>query len=187
MAGYVPLESERFTVESGLDGETIRIKAQRQIAALLFLPIWLTGWTVGGIAAITQLVHHFEPFLIFWLCGWALGELFASGILLWMLTGSETLRIVGQDLEVAHHALGFSRKWLYQGGLISHLMVVHQPAWPFRFYWPTPFFRNTKAGAIRFDYGARTQYVGAGLDDAEGRLIVERLARRLPSHATDAT
>ncbi|NKJ01566.1 hypothetical protein [Novosphingobium sp. SG707] len=66
---YHPLGKERFTVERTFEGEQIRIKAKRQIVPMLFLPVWLAGWTAGDIAAITQLMQHFEPFLVFWLCG----------------------------------------------------------------------------------------------------------------------
>ncbi|WDF74386.1 hypothetical protein [Novosphingobium sp. KACC 22771] len=178
---YQPLGKERFTVEHTFEGEQIRIKAKRQIFPMLFLPVWLVGWTAGGIAAISQLIQHFEPFLVFWLCGWAVGWLFASGTLIWMFTGTETIRVIHGDLEIAHHALGFRRAWLYQGRMIRALGVAPQPAWPFKFQWQVPFFSNTRAGAIRFDYGARTFYCAAGLDDAEARQIVEILARTLPT------
>jgi hypothetical protein len=38
-----------------------------------------------------------------------------------------------------------------------------------------------KSGAVRFDYGARTIYAAAGLDAAEGQMIVDRLKKRLPA------
>ena len=41
---YEPIASPRYVVESDGSGERIRIKARRQILALLFLPIWLAGW-----------------------------------------------------------------------------------------------------------------------------------------------
>jgi hypothetical protein len=120
---------------------------------------------------------------MFWLFAWALGWVAAAGTIAWMFTGSQTLKVVDGDLEVANHALGFSRRWLYQGSMIRHLAVAAQPGWPFRFYWQIPFVSNTRQGAIRFDYGARTYYIADGLDEAEARLIVDRLAKRLPAGA----
>jgi hypothetical protein len=35
-------------------------------------------------------------------------------------------------------------------------------------------------GAVKFSYGGRTFYAAQSLDEAEGRLIVERLKRHLP-------
>jgi hypothetical protein len=48
---------------------------------MLFLPFWLTEWTVGGIAAITQLMQCFDLFLLIWLCCWALGWIAATAVL----------------------------------------------------------------------------------------------------------
>jgi hypothetical protein len=180
---YQPLGKERFQVENTFDGEQIRIRAARQVFAMLFLPFWLAGWTVAGVAVISQLVRHLQPFLAFWLCGWAVGWVAVSGTLVWMFTGAETARVIRGDLEFAHWALGFRRTWLYQGGMIRALGVAAQPGWSFRFQWQVPFFSNTRSGAMRFDYGARTYYLAAGLDEAEGRRIVEILAKRLPESA----
>jgi len=180
---YQPLGKERFQIEKTFDGELIKVRARRQIFPMLFLPIWLAGWTAGGVAAITQVIQHFEPFLVFWLCGWAVGWVAVSGTLVWMFTGAETVKVVHDDLEVTHLALGFKRTWLYQGNMIRALGVAPQPGWPFRFQWQIPFFSNTRSGAIRFDYGARTYYLAAGLDEAEARRIIDILAKALPDAA----
>jgi hypothetical protein len=179
-SGYQPLAEARFRIEQTADGEQIKIKAARQIFPMLFLPIWLTGWTIGGITAITALFTNFQPFLLFWLMGWAVGWVAVAGTLAWMFTGSETLRLIGSDLEVAHHAVGFTRRWLYQGGQIRNLSVAPQPAWPFRFNWQVPFVVPDRTGSVKFNYGARTYYAAPGLDDTEGQMIVERLLKRLP-------
>jgi len=34
------------------------------------------------------------------------------------------------------------------------------------------------SGAITFDYGAKSVRIGAGLDEAEGRMIVQRIKDR---------
>ena len=46
-----------------------------------------------------------------------------------------------------------------------------------------PFLIRNRTGSVRFNYGARTIYLAAGLDEAEGRLIVDRLRRFLPKTA----
>jgi hypothetical protein len=183
---YQPIANARFTVEpADGGGEQIRIKARRQVFAMLFLPLWLAGWTAGGAAAIAQMMHHFEPFLALWLCGWALGWIFATSVLVWMFTGSETLRVVDRDLEVAQHALGWSRRWLYEGSRISNLREAGQPGWPYRNQMQVPFFMQGRSGAIKFDYGARTVFAAGGLDDAEGRMIIEQLRKWRPGLGSD--
>jgi hypothetical protein len=185
-SNYEPIAKERFEVEPTSDGaERIRIRARRPIFPLLFLPIWLVGWTVGGVVAIRQVMTAFEPFLMVWLCGWAFGWIVAAGTIVWMFAGSETLRIVGSDLEVAHQALGWSSRRTYQGSQIRNLSVGPQTAWQSSFTLPGPFAKAARIGSVRFDYGPRTIYVASGLDEAEGRMIVERLARRLPRTVRD--
>jgi hypothetical protein len=182
---YEPIAKARFTVEKSPRGEVIRIKASRQVFVMLFLPLWLVGWTFGGGAAIYALFTQFQFFLLFWLCGWAVGWVAAAGILLWMFAGSETISLVGLDIEIAHCALGFSRHWLYQGSGIKHLSVANQPAWPFQFRWQVPFIRTPRNGSVKFDYGPRTIFVAPGLDEGEAQMIVEHLARRLPTTVQD--
>jgi len=176
---YEPVKNERFVIEQTPQGEQIRVPAPRQWFVMLFLPFWLVMWTIGGVTAIYALITQFQVFLLFWLCGWAAGWIFAAGTLLWMFAGSETIRLIGLDLEVAHHAWGFSRRWLYQGSQIKDLSVAVQPAWPFHFAWQVPFFRAGRNGSIKFNYGPRTVYAAPGLDDAEGQMIVDRLAKRI--------
>ena len=178
---YVPVDAERFTVEQTARGELIRIPARRQIFAMLFLPVWLALWTVGGIAAISAVMTQFQIFLVIWLCGWAAGWVFAAGTLLWMIAGSETLLAIGGDLEISHHAFGFSRTWVYQGSQINNLAPSAQTPWPFQFQWQVPFIRTMRTGALKFNYGPRTVYAGAGLDEGEAIMVVNRLAHFLPS------
>jgi hypothetical protein len=148
---------------------------------MLFLPFWLVMWTLGGGAAIYALFTHFQIFLLFWLCGWAAGWAAAAGTLLWMFAGSETIAVVGSDIETGHQALGFARRWVYQGSQIRNFSVAAQPAWPFRFRWQVPFVRTAQNGSVKFDYGPRTILPAPGLDEGEARMIVERIARKLPT------
>jgi hypothetical protein len=177
---YENLGKERFVIDRSGPVETIRIKARRQIFALLFLPVWLTLWTVGGVAAITQVLHEFNLFLCLWLCGWLLGWVFAASTIAWMLVGAETMRIVAGDLELGVEIGPWARRKLYQGVQIKDLRVA--PANPMaNFQMSGPFMRQMQGGAVQFTYGARTVRLAAGLDEAEGGLIIERLKKSLPA------
>jgi hypothetical protein len=178
--GYETLGKERFVIDRSGPVETIRIKARRQVFVLLFLPVWLTLWTVGGLTAMSQLAHEFSLFLCLWLCGWALGWVFAASTLAWMLTGAETVRVVGGDLELGFQIGPWARRKLYQGAQIKDLKA--SPANPMsNFQLSGPFARHMQFGAVQFNYGARTIRMAAGLDEAEGKLIVERLRKSLPA------
>ncbi len=180
---YEPIGKERFTINQTERGEVIRIKAPRQIFVMLFLPFWLVMWTIGGVAAVYALITQFQVFILFWLGAWAAGWIAAAGTLVWMFTGVETVGVVGSDLEVSHLALGFSRRWLYQGSQIKNLAIATQAVWPFQFRWQLPFFRTARNGSIKFNYGPRTIFAAAGLDEGEAQLIIDRLARKLPTAA----
>ncbi|MFT4250930.1 MAG: hypothetical protein QM608_00390 [Caulobacter sp.] len=181
---YEAAGKARFEIDRD-DGQTIRIRASRQIFPLLFLPVWLVGWTAGGIAAIHQLLTEFEPFIAFWLCAWVLGWAFAAVTFAWMIGGVETLRVVQGDLEAAMICGPWSRRKLYQGALVRALRPSSQDPMLTRFQFGGPFAMKAM-GAIQFSYGARSVRVAQGLDETEARLVVEHLLKRLPASAAAA-
>jgi len=180
---YEPVAAPRFDVEQTDDGELIRIKPRRRIAPLIFLPIWIVLWSLGGLFSLAAMPGDVSPYTAVWLIFWAFGLVLAIGSLVWLLAGSETIRVTGGDLEVAHGGLGLSRRWLYQGAQIRNLKVSERPAWASRMGGQVPFTRMNRSGSVKFDYGARTIYLAPGLEDAEGAMIVDRLARQLPASA----
>jgi hypothetical protein len=183
-AQYVETQSPRFVVETIGGHEQIVVGAQRNLFLMLFLPVWLCGWTFGGVMALNTLLKSFQPFLLIWLCGWAVGEAFVIATLCWMFFGKEILRVVGTDLEIGYSILGFTRRKLFRGSAIRDLTSCDPPPLV-RYNQPSlPFLTGTKTGSVKFAYGARTIYAAQGLDRPEGRLIVERLRKRLPSTAT---
>jgi len=179
---YEELKQPRFSI-AFVDGvQEIQIRAVRNWFAIPFLSIWLTAWTIAGGAAITQLFRSFQPFFLIWLCFWAVAWLFAAASLVWQLAGRETLRIVQGDLEIGHHALGYSMRRLYRGSEIHHLSASQMDFFR-RFQFGIPWFPWGRSGAINFSYGARTVYAASGLDSAEGQMIVEHLRKQLPPSA----
>jgi hypothetical protein len=173
---YEPTHLPRFTVETVGGREVISIPPPRKVVVIVFLAFWVCAWTIGGLAALLSLLTNFQPFTLIWLCFWALAELFVFATLAWMLTGVETLRILGTDLEVGYRLLGFWRRKLYRGGDISGLSASDQSyGYGRRGQMTMPFFFANALGSVKFTYGARTIYLAAGLDESEGKLIVERL------------
>lgn len=184
---YVEPHAPRFLRER-VDGvEQIRIPLRRSWLVLLFLGFWICGWTVGGIAAIHQVLRDFDWFLIFWLGGWAVGWIFAARSILSQIAGSEIVRVVGRDLETS---VGIGRlRWrrLYRGDRIVNLSSSdpNPMGLPLRAPQANPF--RPRSGAIRFDYGSRTVFAASSAEEAEGRLIVDWLRPRLPRRATEET
>jgi hypothetical protein len=185
---YEDAAAPRYLIETRGGVEQIRIKQKGAVFVALFMGVWLTLWTVGGATAIATLAAHFNLFLIFWLCGWALGWLFVASTLAWQVFGSETLRVVGSDLEISHKVFNFEKSKLYRGTDIRHLSGSAAPDFFRGVRISNPFIRLTQrydSGSVKFTYGARTIYAAGGLDEAEGRLIADWLSKRLPRSATE--
>jgi len=184
MAGrYEAVKPPRFEIEQGLGGERIRIRARRNLFPLLFLPVWLAFWTVGGVTAAAQFMRTGEAFLAIWLVAWAAGELGVAFALGWMLWGVELIGVTGGDLQIEQRLLGLTRSRLYRGRDIRNLSASEAPPFRAQAQLQIPFLTGNRWGAVKFGYGGRTIRFAQGLDEAEGRLIVERLLRHLPAEA----
>lgn len=180
---YEAVRGPRFVVDHDGGSEVIRIPARRSVPFLIFMIVWLAGWSAGGVAAIHEFLVTREPFLAIWLCFWVCGLGFASLMIAWMLAGVETVRVVQGDLENAWRIGPVILRKLYQGTRVQSLKAAPQHPLFSSFRVSAPFGLYAQFGAVQFDYGARTVRVVSGLDEAEGRLIVERLLKSLPKSA----
>jgi len=169
----------------------VRIATRKQWFLLLFLPVWLAGWTVGGIAAITQLLSKgTDPggrvFLLVWLVGWAFGEVFCCYLWLWNAFGKEIVRVGSGLLTMKRDVFGLGRARSFQTMEISDLRAAG-------------FFGNMRSvssgmaqweitgGTIAFDCNGKTNRFGIQLEEKEAREVVERLRPHLPEHASSVT
>lgn len=177
---YETVKPPRFEVEQTAGGERIRVRIRRNVFALLFLPVWLVLWTIGGIAAMTELARGGEPFLAVWLCFWAVAELAVILSLAWLIWGAELIGVIGGDLEIGQRLFGLTRSRLYRGRDVRDLAAAEAPPFYAQTQFAIPFMMKPRWGAVKFNYGGRTIFIAQGLDEAEGRMIVERLRRRLP-------
>lgn len=177
---YVALGTPRFKILQSVEGESLVIPSQKDILIILFLGVWLGGWTVGGIAAMRQLSVDFHPFLAFWLCGWAIGWGMASFVLSWMLTGRQRLRFIGADVEIETSLLWFTSRALYRGRDIRGLKAQAEGGyWQGRHFLAMPLLGRAR-GAVQFSYGARTHSTGFGLDEPEALAVIAWLRKKLP-------
>jgi hypothetical protein len=165
------------------DGIAIHIPARRQILALLFLPVWLVGWGFGEISVIRQLLNpsNTEPaaFLIVWLVAWTAGGAFALLTILWQLAGREIVSVTGMMLQVRRDVFGIGYNRRYDVSQVRFLRLAPVPYNPRDLRSATAQW-GLSGGPIAFDYGSRTVRVGAGLDEAEARVVLEKLVERAP-------
>ena len=186
MQSIEPLRKARFETEI-IDGtEWIVARAARNWFVIPFISVWLFGWTLGGITAITQWVAGGEArlFLSLWLIGWALGWYFAVSWLGWQINGRSMTSVEAGALVYRWTLLGFARTKRFDADQVRHVRAA-TAAWPWNFMRPSqsPFFPGT-SGSVKFDYGGRDVSIMPGLDEAEGRMIADWLAKRLASHAS---
>lgn len=186
MARYVEPRAARHRVEIVDGREQLRIPARRNWPTALFLGLWLALWSVGGAVVISELVRHFEPFLLLWLSFWAVGWLFAAGTLAMLIGGSEQVRVIDGDLELSAGVGRLRRTWRYRGAAIRELRRAETPSWGPWFVrnQTMPILLRPRSGAVQFDYGADTIFFASGVAGPEGGRIAVWLARRLPPSAS---
>jgi len=127
------------------------IASAGNVAADLFLLVWLTFWTIGGY--------------------------FAAYTWLWMLVGKERILMGASTLCVKRDILGLGRTRTYELFRIRNLRVAAQADVP---RVPRVAFRpwGAMGGLIAFDYEGKTIRFGGAIEAAEARMIVERLKAR---------
>lgn len=184
-ARYVTPARPRHRIERRDGAERIVIPARRNWFAILFLPLWLMGWTIGGGAAIAQLaggdLHGQErAFLAVWLCGWIVGWLFAAGTLAWQFVGAERIAVEQGDLVLSTDVGRVARTRRFRGSEVRRLRVAGSPVGAMLGGGMGPFW-PAMTGALRFDHGARTVAFASGIDEAEAATIRDWLLAHLPA------
>ena len=173
----------RFSVERRAGVEHFVIPARRNWFMLLFLSLWLVGWSLGFVSAFSEVAHGSgDLFLIVWLTGWTIGGGFVVTTILWQLGGKEYLAVDSGGLLHGWRMVGIGRERRYDLSYMSNLRVSEagmpwgnfaRPSFP-------PIFANGW-GTIRWNYGARTVSAAMGMSEAESEMIVARLSARLPA------
>jgi len=182
---FVKPPSARHTQTEQAGGLAIRIPSRRNIFLFAFLSLWLCGWLAGEIAAPYAFftAAHKEPggaaFMLFWFCGWTVGGAFALYAWLWQLKGCQIITVSPDALSIRHELFGHGRTKHYDVSQIRHLRIAPLTYDPADYRSATAFW-GFGGGAIAFDYGFRTFRFGAGVDEAEARIILETIVQRLP-------
>jgi hypothetical protein len=94
------------------NGVTIRINAPKSWFVLIVGPIWLTFWTIGGVAAANALIRGTQNsyFYVYWLFIWILSETYMLYIVLWTAFGIETITVRDGSFIHTRKVFGFGRR-----------------------------------------------------------------------------
>jgi len=146
----------------------IRIPLRRTFLVILFLPVWLAGWSYGGWETGHRLFRQFDWFSFFWMGGWVLGECWAIYWFLRTVTGWDLLNAFAECLAVKKTTLGLGVTKNYRPTDIRNL----------RFQPQLQKARGSRPAGIAFDYGAKTVVFGDGIDEVEGNQLISLIKSR---------
>jgi hypothetical protein len=170
----------RVTIRETEDGLGIHNPTHRQMPIILFLLLWLGGWSVGEYFALNEIfsgggMSEGDMFLLVWVTFWTLGGLAAWWFVLWQMFGVEQLFITGGALV---HEVGL---WWLRRRRIFPLESVSG-------------FEDASArpkmgqqftnGAIAFEVEGREHRFGIGMNSEEAEASLAAIKRHLPQAAS---
>jgi hypothetical protein len=185
---YLEPTLPRYQLAQIGDRLEVTVAARRSWPVLLFLCLWLTMWSAGfsqGAHIVFKGTDQVAPlFMGVWLTGWTIGGLAALSTILWQLVGKEHITADHDGIAYRVAIFGIGRTRSYGLHAIGNLRAVDFAISAFHNQntLRAPFF-GTVTGPIAFDYGAKTVRIGASLDEAEARSLVTRLREQLPASA----
>lgn len=117
--------------------------------------------------------------LLAWLVAWTIGGGFAALVWFWMVAGKERVTFGAGSVVRRYEIFGVGRRYECDRSHVKNLRAAFTPHNPWDFASGIRMW-GIGGGVISFDYGARTIRFGGALDDAEGRMIVQRILERYP-------
>lgn len=150
------------------DSLIVRFRPTRSWAMLTFVAIWLTGWTVGGIAAASQLWAADDwgdrAFLLVWLCAWVFGECTAIILVAWQLFGREVFTVTPHKLELRQEIGRFARAKRYEAILVHGVRAALVPSGEGE--------KSRRDFSVEISYDDETVLVGEGMGEREAEYVV---------------
>src|ERR1700720_4310258 len=102
---------DRVQKLQSLSGIELQITSKKEWGSLIFLPVWLVGWTFGGIMAMKWILRPGPStprgFISLWLLMWALAEAWTTYQWLWAAFGREIVQVKEGDLSIKRDILGY--------------------------------------------------------------------------------
>lgn len=156
----------------------VQIPTRKNWFLIIFLAVWMLGWFTGETFAISTVFLSDSPllanaFLLVWLTAWTAGGLFCLAALLWSIAGLEIIRAENGIIEIGRQIFSLKRSRKYDINEVRHLVINPTSGSDI---WGLNYQRNLfglNGGALKFDYGLKTLKFAAGIDEAEGRLLIE--------------
>lgn len=149
------MNESKVKISKDLHATVIEILTTSNKSHLVFLIIWMIGWTFGEFFVIWKifsgnLAFHDNAFLLFWLTGWTYGGFQIIRYILWKLYGKEVIRLDKGTLEIKKTILWYDKTSLYDVVEITDIYLTPKET------------KNNKRvlgykdGAIEFKYKNKT-------------------------------
>lgn len=154
----------------------MHILLKKKWGLILFYPIWLAGWTVGGIFAIISIFSNLNLFDTFFLIFWLLSEIFVLYAWLWNVCGKEVIKSEENKIIIKNDIFGFGFANQYQISKISKLRASGFYGFADKFNlsrW------NISGGTITFDHEGKSKRFGLLLSEEEAKEAVKILKNNL--------
>jgi hypothetical protein len=181
MASAEAFGDSRARVEDTPRGLEVTIPTRVATFPKTFLPIWLVGWTFGGIMAASILFSgnggDGTLFLSFWLCAWLAAWCLVAFATMNMYSGREVITISSPTMTVVWQVWRLHRQRAYELSEMSRL----------RFAPPVSDYGNMQqgmsalgffGGSVAFQYQGRTERFGRGLEEDESNQLIANIRQR---------
>ncbi len=148
---------------------------------VLFLPIWLVGWTAGGFFSIylLSLGKIDEPILILlFLFTWFIIELLVLYIIFWNLFGKEIVSIRLRKLIIRRVILGIGFRFVYEIDKITGLRAsgFFAPMFSWEYNLASWGFLG---GTIAFEYEGKTKRFGLSLSEDDSKKLLKYIKKQI--------
>lgn len=167
----------RVVIRETPEGLGIYNPSRRNMPLILFLLLWLGGWTAGEYFAITEIMRGGDlfgsVFLLVWLTIWTFGGVACWWIVLWSLFGSERLFVTGGALVKSRGFGPLRWRSFYPVDAISDLRINAMADVP----------DAVQVPAIEFAFAGKPVRFGLDLDPDERRAVLDALRAILPARA----
>jgi hypothetical protein len=180
------LYSGRIKIDDA-DRFSIEVPPKRNLFVIILILIWLVGWVKGELFAFDMLIESYEEgcksddllFYILYIIGWTVGGLLVIRSLLWIIAGKEII-IFSKDQLIVSKKRAFLRPKVYDLKEIKNFDL--NPGTDsgdfFGVRHNMDMLRVESKGMFKFNYGKKTIKIANGLDENEGRLILNKIKEK---------
>ena len=166
----------------------VRIPTLKIKALLIFLPVWWTGWTAGGIFAIVALLLGDPPggaLIVVWLIFWFGFWVFTAYAWLWDAFGNEVITFDHASLRIKRDLFGRGPSSTFVVLEISRLRAAGLFGGAHTFERSLSPWGLT-GGMIAFEVGGKTRRFGLQLQEEEAHALVDTMRSQLPDSVFEA-